>query len=420
MLYGGLTYSWYMDVFSLYFGIFLIFAVSLWHSKLVGESMKLQRKVGGAFSVFIFPLLYAGVEFLQRQIPFINEWWFVPYAKSQWGFVEALGLLSITGISGVSFILLLSNSALSEIITNKLSHKKQNISSFFALFMVALSLGYGYYKANLHVENSVLVAAVSDMANSISGLEKEGYFIKDENISQKIFDTNIKLSEKILHVKPDFIVWSENEFISAKNEKFLSKLKNFSRKSGAYLVVDSFLKDKKLYDSALLIDKNEIKIAKKTHLFGGEINAGFSPSNEKAKVFESKFGKVGVGVCFDFHFSSLPRELTKQGAKILLFPSDDDMNKNKFFPYFHATDAVFRAIENNIPLISANTNGASVIVNSNGKIQKISPVNQQSVIVNEVSLRKTTTIFTRYGEWFGWLLVFGLAFVVLKQRFVGR
>ncbi len=420
LVFGTVTYSWYVDIFDVLLGSFLIIAVSLWHAKLIGYGIKLERAIGSSWKIFALPLVYASLEFLQRQIPFINEWWFVPYAKSQWGFTEALGLLSVTGISGVTFVMLLSNSAISDIIVNALMKKKQNKVSILALFLVASSLIFGYFQIKSVQGKSIKVAAISDMANVISGQTVEGYFVKDKHISKKILQKNITLTQQIATKKPDFVLWSENEFMNADDKESLSGLKAFSKELNSYIIVDTFMKQNgKLFDSALSISPSgEAKISKKTHLFSGEINAGFSSSDEKIKAIETRFGKIGVGVCFDFHFSDVVRGLVKDGARILFFPTDDDMKQNRFFPYFHQSDAVFRAIEYNIPIVSANTNGASIIVNSNGKIEKMSEINKESAIVGAVNLKAKTTFYERFGEWFGYLIVLILGVVVLRRKVI--
>ncbi len=334
--YGVATYSWYVDIFDYTLGIALIVAVALWHSKLIGYGIKFERKIGSSWKIFAIPLVYTSFEFLQRQIPFINEWWFAPYAKSQWGFPPALGLLSVTGISGVTFIMILANSTISDILLNFITKQKQNMMSVVVLFIVANSLVFGYFQTKTNQMQTIKVAAISDMANTISFQESEGYFVQDKDISKKILEKNIKLTKQIAPQKPDFVLWSENEFVNADEEEILGQIKVFSKEFNFYIILDTFMKQNgKLYDSALSISPDEkVDVSKKTHLFSGEIDAGFSPSNEKPKAIETKFGKIGVGVCFDFHFDDVVRALVKEGAKVMFFPTDDDMKQNRFSHIF--------------------------------------------------------------------------------------
>lgn len=110
----------------------------------------------------------------------------------------------------------------------------------------------------------------------------------------------------------------------------------------------------------------------------------------------------------------------KNGARVLFFPTDDDMHKNSAFPYFHASDAIFRALEYTVPVISANTNGVSIIVSADGRVQKLSLVNEKSAIIADVGLKQKSTFYERFGKWFGYLLVSVLVFTLLKSSFASR
>jgi len=48
--------------------------------------------------------------------PFVEDWWFVWLANSQWRFPAALQILSVTGLPGLSFILMLANVAITALV----------------------------------------------------------------------------------------------------------------------------------------------------------------------------------------------------------------------------------------------------------------------------------------------------------------
>jgi predicted amidohydrolase len=50
-----------------------------------------------------------------------------------------------------------------------------------------------------------------------------------------------------------------------------------------------------------------------------EVEAGVTPGAEYP-VFETKFGKVGMMVCYDGFFPEVARELTKRGAEVIAWP----------------------------------------------------------------------------------------------------
>ncbi|MEZ6123740.1 MAG: carbon-nitrogen hydrolase family protein [Planctomycetaceae bacterium] len=76
-----------------------------------------------------------------------------------------------------------------------------------------------------------------------------------------------------------------------------------------------------IYNVAVLLgpDGRMIGRYRKTTLPRGEIEAGLTPGDEYP-VFETKFGKVGMMVCYDGFFPEVARELTKNGAEVIAWP----------------------------------------------------------------------------------------------------
>ena len=76
-----------------------------------------------------------------------------------------------------------------------------------------------------------------------------------------------------------------------------------------------------LYNVAVLIGPDGQLVGKyrKVCLPRGEHDAGVQPGTN-FPVFETRFGKVGMMVCYDGFFPEPARELTKQGAEVIAFP----------------------------------------------------------------------------------------------------
>ena len=80
-------------------------------------------------------------------------------------------------------------------------------------------------------------------------------------------------------------------------------------------------KSGRIYDSAILFSPNG-KIAgiyRKVHLWNRERE--FFANGQNFPVFETRFGKVGIGICYDIEFPEAARSLASAGADILFFPS---------------------------------------------------------------------------------------------------
>jgi apolipoprotein N-acyltransferase len=51
------------------------------------------------------------------------------------------------------------------------------------------------------------------------------------------------------------------------------------------------------------------------------------------------------------------------------------------------------------------TNGLSMVIDPYGRIMAEGEINKRGVIVGEVFIVSGSTLYTRWGDWFGWLMV---------------
>jgi predicted amidohydrolase len=95
-----------------------------------------------------------------------------------------------------------------------------------------------------------------------------------------------------------------------------------AKKLNLYLVVGLLERDGHLvYNVAVLIGPDGTIIGKyrKVCLPRGEIEGGITPG-KAYPVFPTRFGKVGMMVCYDGFFPEVARELTNNGAEVIAWP----------------------------------------------------------------------------------------------------
>ena len=81
-----------------------------------------------------------------------------------------------------------------------------------------------------------------------------------------------------------------------------------------------------LYNSVAMIDSNGevIGVYRKTHIPDDHFYQEkfyFTPGNLGFKVFDTKYGKIGIGICWDQWFPETARCLALMGADIILYPT---------------------------------------------------------------------------------------------------
>jgi len=119
------------------------------------------------------------------------------------------------------------------------------------------------------------------------------------------------------------------------------------------------------YNSLAMIDADGaiLGIYRKSHIPDGpgyEEKFYFRPGNTGFKVWKTKFGNLGVGICWDQWFPECARAMVLMGADILLYPTaigsePEEPNLNTKDPWQRAM--IGHAVSNVIPVVAANRIG---------------------------------------------------------------
>ena len=108
---------------------------------------------------------------------------------------------------------------------------------------------------------------------------------------------------------------------------------------GSINVISSNLNKKKLANRSIFIDSKGDLIGRydKIHMFDVNISnkEKYNESNRydagsEIVVIESKFGKIGLTICFDIRFPELYQDLSNKGCNIITIPSAFTVNTGKF------------------------------------------------------------------------------------------
>ncbi len=425
------VHRWYPQIFPPALGYFLIIAVGTFYAGIIQLGVWLQSRLAGTLKLLALPVTWAGVEYIKFVAPVVEDWWFVLLAKSQWRFPPALQILSVTGFSGLSFLVMLANVAMAFLVIRLLRIRDQETGKFVPLPLKASAAGMGLVSLVLvwgalnipePPADTFTIAALTDMVNQDPNILSTSEFAPEDfgtsanspETSQAIFDVDAALTRQVAAQEPDFIVWPENEFADADEPQFMEQLKGLAAETESYIIADVvWYASTGMHDAALMVGPtgDEVGRRAKINITDGENNVGFVPGPLDYQVFDTSYGKVGLGVCWDRHRLFITRELARNGAKIVLMTVDDDFGGTPWFPPFHASDAVFRAVENRTAFGLGTINGLSMVIDPFGKIVSEGKINERGVILGEVFTTQDGTLYTRWGDWFGWLLVIAIIFL---------
>ena len=111
------------------------------------------------------------------------------------------------------------------------------------------------------------------------------------------------------------------------NNRAVSRFKEIAKELGVVLPVSFYEKRNHVrYNSVAVIDADGtvLGVYRKSHIPDGpgyEEKFYFSPGDTGFKVWDTCFGKIGVGICWDQWFPETARCMALMGAELLLFPT---------------------------------------------------------------------------------------------------
>jgi apolipoprotein N-acyltransferase len=127
---------------------------------------------------------------------------------------------------------------------------------------------------------------------------------------------------------------------------------------------------------------------------------------------------VGVAICWEVAFDDLVNASVRNGAQLLTVPTNNATFGLSEMTYQQLSMSRLRAVEHDRAVVVAATSGVSAIIAPDGSELARTPVFTPAALVEQVPLRTTTTLATRFGSAPEWLLaVLGLvAFGVAWRR----
>jgi N-carbamoylputrescine amidase len=139
-----------------------------------------------------------------------------------------------------------------------------------------------------------------------------------------------------------------------------------ARELNVVIPVSFFEKDEQCYYNSLAMidaDGSMLGIYRKSHIPDGpgyEEKFYFRPGNTGFKVWNTRFGKIGVGICWDQWYPECARSMMLMGADLLFYPTaigtePEEPNLDTKDPWQRAM--IGHAVSNVVPVIAANRFG---------------------------------------------------------------
>jgi N-carbamoylputrescine amidase len=232
---------------------------------------------------------------------------------------------------------------------------------------------------------------------------------------------NIILLQELFQTPYFCIQYDEEIFKLAQpfeKNALLIKMSKVAKKHKVVLPISFFEKDNNAYfNSIAIIDADGTILGKyrKSHIPDG---AGylekyyFNPGDTGFQVWDTTYGKIGVGICWDQWFPEAARIMALKGAEVLFYPTAIGDEIMSTYDSSDAWQTVMQghAAANIMPVVASNRIGSesvkdqvngfygkSFICNRSGKIIAEASKNKEEVILAEIDTEENHLFRRNWG-----------------------
>ncbi len=340
LVIGLAIYAPHLSFFWTIFGwpaIALWLVLSFWLAIFL-VSARAARMRFGYWAWAVIPFLWTGIEYFRSELYFLKfSWLSVGYAFAT---SKVLPYFGGVGVYGIGFCVML-------LVTAAFSWRRIVPMTVCLALLAFVSLSQLIQPSNRIKGTFVRVA----------GVQME--FPGAPDVTHGL--------DKALAASPHADIFLLSEYT------FHGPIPSFVRKWCAqhqkYLVIGGAenLSDGKFYDTAYVIGpKGDVVFQQAKCVPVQFFNDGL-PARQQ-KVWNSPWGKIGIGVCYDCSYRRVTDELICQGAQALIFPTMDSIAWGEAEHYLHARVGPMRAAEFGIVVVRIASSGISQIVGRDGTV----------------------------------------------------
>lgn len=338
--------------------------------------------------VIILPILWVCVEFLIMNIPLVMKiggaFGYTSISGTQWRTVPILQLASFTGMYGVTFLIVLVNCALAYAIIRFKDYRGVYIPTIAVILIFVAIFTLGWLSVPPPLSGDVNAAIIQTAE-------------KYEDNPELYAD----LITKSLKYEPQIVTGATP----------IDEFTDFSQEHHIYL----------LDGTEFLSPDGKRSHYDITYHFIN-IPDGFSPWEPQRIIsppidgFETEFGEVGSLICMESASPTPTRRLVEGGTQVITTTS---MNQGFAIAGLLGGNAVYRAVEFRVPAVSYRAWGGSVIIDPYGRIiEDIAP--EEEIVAGKLAFAEGQTFYGRYGDIFGYIIVFLALVLVVYNSYLGR
>ncbi len=439
----------YSAVLGLYFGLF-------------GLGIAFLRRVSGGIRLplVLAPFLWVAIELAGSRITSV-PWDQLGYSQVDNFLLTRLA--PVTGVYGISFVLVAVNALFTAALLAPSIHLRMRLGAGAALAAVLFQLGsWMPPKPSPTQATAVLLQANFSVTENNDWLGEDWgrniarFLQQSQNASAPWYEGVPEPSNPLRqssYPKAQYaislIAWPESPSPFTEGDpRFRLAMHELATSTGAAIVAgnptsaweidDTGTRVLHDYNSASFISPNGEFIGRydKIHLvpFGEYVPyrdlfffahhltkqiSDFSRGRER-KVFTANGHRYGVFICYESIFADEIREFARNGAEVLVNISDDGWYGDTSAPWQHLNMARMRAIENRRWILRDTNTGVTASIDPYGRVVQSSPRHIFTSLGAQYGFRNDITFYTGHGDVFAWLCAVVAIAAIGAAWFIGQ
>lgn len=335
---------------------------------------------------------------------------------SQMNCLPLIQVASLTGIWGISFVVVLIGATLGALISGRGSQRSRTILPLTAGLLLSAVFLFGLARLRTGPTQEKTVT-VTLMAKDVP---LDFYIHADEQTALKFLQEYaneiqratpagteiVVLPEKIVRVPESALPTVNAMFTAAAVAQRTAIDLGIVRQTaqGSYNSARFYSAEGKLlanYDKQHLIPGIEPE----------------RPGNHRV-LLDQPSGRIGLQICKDLDFPDLSRDYAAAGANLLLVPAWDF----RVDGWLHGRMAMLRGVEDGFALARAGRNGILSLSDSRGRVVAEAPTAEDRfvTVTGKLPVASERTFYSRTGEWFAWLCLAGFIGLAGRLFFLRR
>ena len=359
----------------------------------------LSGQVGAA--ALAFPALWVALDYLGSLGS--PHGTFGNLAHSQTDALPVIQLASVTGIWGVSFVLLFTPAAAAIALTPGPDWRRRALMGVAALLIMTVTLGFGVARLREPASGSIRIGLASLSAPVRPLLASpEGQALLQRYLV-KIDALAARGAQAV--VLPESVFKTDQTAIPA----LVASAARHNITIDIGVAVKDALYGERNMALAFVPGAGEPVTYAKHHLI-----PGFESQYQAGTGYALLSGtRIGLAICKDMDFHDIGRAYAARGANLLLVPAWDFGADG----WMHARIAIMRGVESGLAVARVARRGNMTLSDDRGRVlAEATDEYGDAQLVGTVPLHQSRTLYALWGDWFAWFIMVLLVFILLRMR----